>query len=220
MLSYEYKNAHTATFMIVVINHGQCNLGSLTNTLRNLGYEYEIWSNKHDSHALTQNDGFILPGVGSYNSGMKELRKTGLDETVYKLIEDKVRGLGICLGMQMLCETSEEGNYDENGLGIFKGKLTRLSTSNGKVPNMGWNNTKTTSSIHNCQSMEECLNNTFYYVHSYALVTDNDEEVVATFTHGTKKATAAIYKESVLGVQFHPEKSQAAGLTLLKKFFS
>ena len=206
--------------MIVVINHGQCNLGSLTNTLSNLGYEYEIWSNGNASHKLAQGDGFILPGVGSFNSGMRELRKSGLDKTVYNLIDDNIKGMGICLGMQMLCETSEEGNNEEDGLGIFGGQLKRLSESNGKVPNMGWNNTKTTDSIYKCRSMEDNLNHTFYYVHSYALVTSHEEEVVATFAHGTKDATAAIYKESVLGVQFHPEKSQAAGLSLLKNFFS
>ena len=174
---------------------------------------------KNDSRKLSDNDGFILPGVGSFNSGMSELRKTGLDKTVLKLIDDKIKGMGICLGMQMLCDYSEEGDYKEKGLGIFKGKLRKLLKKNDKVPNMGWNKTSLSTTRRKMPVSSE-LNESFYYVHSYGLSAENDSDVVATFEHGKTKIAAAIYKDSILGVQFHPEKSQAAGLLLLKNYFS
>ena len=203
--------------MIVVLNHGQGNIGSLTNTLSYLGKKYEVWANVFDEYESKEIEGFILPGVGSFNSGMREMRKRSLDKVIYSLIKKQIKGMGICLGMQMLCEGSEEGKFTEKGLGIFKGDVRRLSTEDGFVPSIGWHITTEQKDIEKILGKEE---KAFYYVHSYAVETKNTEDIVATYKHGGKKITAAIYKSMVLGVQFHPEKSQEPGLNLLETYFS
>lgn len=202
--------------MIVIINHGLGNIGSLTNALKLLKIEYVVWCNKLDSENIDQKDGFILPGVGSFDAGMNTLRTTGLDEIVLEMYEKAIPGMGICLGMQMLCESSDEGKMGVKGLGIFKGNIEKLDTENDFVPNMGWNHTFSTAET---EAKDRYFGKSFYYVHSYGLNAKDKSDVIATFKHGSQDVTAAIKKDNLMGVQFHPEKSQAAGLAMLQNFF-
>lgn len=203
---------------IAVINHGYANVGSLTNALKCIGLAYDVISSHADYCDHSTFSGFILPGVGSFGPAMRSLRRKHLDVIVERLIEKRCKGMGICLGMQMLCASSEEDQFNEPGLGYFSGVIAKLPIKLAKVPHIGWS--QTSCDVGNYQ-FRELLNGAFYYIHSYAYCPPlNLSDVVASFSHGEIGATAAIYKDNLLGVQFHPEKSQGLGLTLLKKYFT
>lgn len=204
---------------VIVINHGQGNIGSLVNTLNFLDIKNQVWSSEDDMNETINLNGFILPGVGAFNSGMIGMRRRGLDKVVNSLINKGIKGMGICLGMQMLCDWSEEDDFKEKGLGIFKGVVKKLQTKDGFVPNIGWNETYKTDRDKNT-IFSEYDNQSFYYVHSYSVHAENHINVVATYKHGKSKITSAIYKQGIIGLQFHPEKSQQHGLSLLKNYFS
>lgn len=203
--------------MIIIIDHGQGNIGSLTNTLKFLNINHKVCSHK-DSAATLNIDGFILPGVGTFNAGMENMKNRSLDKLVLELMEKDVKGMGICLGMQMLCEGSEEGDFKQPGLGIFKGYIKKLETKNDCVPNIGW--VETFETPNKKQSLENTsLEGAFYYVHSYAFKPNDEKDVIAQCKHGDADIASAIYKNRILGVQFHPEKSQGLGLKLLQNYF-
>ena len=203
---------------IAVINHGYANIGSLTNALESTGLFYDVISSHEDYSNHATFSGFILPGVGSFGPAMRSLRRKQLDLIVDRLIEKRCKGMGICLGMQMLCSSSEEDQFREPGLGYFSGAITKLPVKTAKVPHIGWS--QTSCDIGKSQ-FKESLNGIFYYIHSYAYSPpSNSSDVVASFSHGENRATAAIYKDNLLGVQFHPEKSQGLGLSLLKNYFT
>ena len=123
------------------------------------------------------------------------------------------------LGMQMLCNSSEEG-INQKGLGIIPGLAKKLSPDADKVPNIGWNKTFAEENGEVDEKIAAALNGEYYYVHSYAVDTVYSKHRVASFYHGKISATAAIYAKNILGVQFHPEKSQAKGLDLINNYFS
>lgn len=204
--------------MIIIIDHGQGNIGSLSNALKYLNIDHKVCSNKDEASKI-KIDGFILPGVGTFNAGMEKMKERSLDTVVLDLIDKNVKGLGICLGMQMLCEGSEEGDFKEPGLGIVNGYIRKLETKNDFVPNVGWIQT---SELENKMKKKKgfSLNGTYYYVHSYALNPEECSDVIAQCKHGGQSITSAIYKRSVLGVQFHPEKSQGMGLKLINDYFN
>ena len=203
-------------FKILVINSGLGNIGSLINALEFLKFDV-LQINDYESSNNLSCDGFILPGVGSSPAGIKKIKDKNLDRLVYKLIDKGIPGLGICLGMQFLAELSFEGGTTTKGLSLFKGQVEKLNPLNqSKVPHIGWTETKTNQCS---ESWQEILNNAFYYVHSYAVNTASEEDQLATINYGDREYTAAIYKEKLLGVQFHPEKSQQQGLNLLNDYF-
>ena len=204
-------------FKILIINSGLGNIGSLINALEFL--KFDVYQT--DSYEFSQNikyDGFILPGVGSFPTGIKKIKEKHLDELVYKFIENEIPGLGICLGMQLLAEFSLEGGVKSKGLNLFKGNVEKLNPlDNSKVPHIGWTDTK----IFKCdEPWQIILNNAFYYVHSYAINPKSDSSNLAYINYGKKNFTAAIYQKKLLGVQFHPEKSQQQGLQLLNDYFN
>ena len=202
--------------MLLIINHAQGNIGSLANTIGFLGFEYKICS-EIDTDILDENwNGFILPGVGTFNAGMQKMRQKKLDQLVYRLHDKRIKGLGICLGMQMLCSRSEEDNFTEKGLNLIDGDVIKLDSREANVPSIGWRRTK--SKNNNSSTFK--TNGTFYYVHSYAVVPKEESAVNSTYQHGNNTVTASIYSNNILGVQFHPEKSQGDGLDLIQEFFS
>ena len=202
--------------MLLIINHGQGNIGSLANTISFLGFDYEICS-KLDKDVLARNwDGFILPGVGTFNAGMQNMREKSLDKLVYSLYNKGIKGLGICLGMQMLCSRSEEDNFTEKGLNLIEGDVIKLNSKEANVPSIGWRKTKSKGNDNEIIK----TNGTFYYVHSYAVVPKEKSAINSTYQHGNNIVTASIYSNNILGVQFHPEKSQGDGLNLIQQFFS
>ena len=201
---------------ILVINSGMGNIGSLINALIFLDFDVHQMD-KFDGNESLNFDGFILPGVGSFPSGIRKMREAKLDQLVLKLIDKEVAGIGICLGMQLLADYSLEGNIKSQGLSIFSGSVEKLVPSkNDKVPHIGWTETQLKKFEEPWQNI---LNNAFYYVHSYAVRPKIREENLATISHSGKNITSAIYKNKILGVQFHPEKSQQQGLKLLNEFF-
>ncbi len=202
---------------IVVINSGLGNIGSLISALEFLNFNFEI----RDSFQIgdkTNFDGFILPGVGSFPSGMQKLKNKKLDSLVYKLVEKDVPGMGICLGMQLLAEYGYEGGIETKGLHLFDGNVEILpNLEKVKIPNIGWRETKLKK---NNESWQRHLNNIFYYIHSYFVNLSKKEEELATIEYGVNlKVNVAIYKSKLLGVQFHPEKSQKHGLELIRDYF-
>ena len=203
-------------YKILLINSGLGNIGSLLNALEFLSFDvYQI-----DTYNSNQNivcDAFILPGVGSFPVGIKKIKEKNLNELIYKLIEKEKPGLGICLGMQLLAEFSFEGGVKSEGLSLFKGSVEKINPlDESKVPHIGWTETKIAKCIEPWQML---LNNAFYYVHSYAVNPKIEKEKLATIEYGKEKYSAAIYRNKLLGVQFHPEKSQQQGLKLLNDYF-
>lgn len=206
---------------IGIIDHGFANIKSLCNALQYVGFETIIISTKADLNHQ-QIHGFVLPGVGSFQPAMRSLRDKYLDHVIYDLVDKGVKGMGICLGMQMLAKASDEDGHAEAGLEIFPGLVERISAKNLPVPNISWMETYTSTDFTgNYSSVHNHLNGTFYYVHSYAYKpAKQDGSVAAKYLYGDQEVTAALYKENILGLQFHPEKSQSSGLTLLKNYFS
>ena len=188
---------------IIIIDYGAGNIKSIQFAFKRLGVD-AILSNNIDE--IKTADKVIFPGVGEASSAMKMLRESGLDKIIPTL---KQPVLGICLGMQLMCNFSEEGNT--KGLGIFDVEIKRFSNA-VKVPQMGWN---TVSNLKSDLFTGVKEKEFMYLVHSF--YAENCKESIATTTYETSYA-AALQKDNFYGVQFHPEKSSLAGEQLLKNF--
>lgn len=196
--------------MIAIIDYGMGNLGSVAKALAFLGYESCI---TNDPSTVMRADGVILPGVGAIGAAMKALTSKGLDRVVHDYIETGKPFLGICLGMQMLFDTSEEsfGGEPVRGLSVLPGKVVRFPSESGlKVPQIGWND---------LSSRNEILpdGEYVYFVHSYYCVPARDEDIAATTTYGIEYC-CSVRHENVFACQFHPEKSGEAGLRILNRW--
>lgn len=182
--------------------------------LRKLDFETTLVSTPAGIGQATK---ILLPGVGAFDHGISALADLGLVEPLReKALEGRVPILGICLGMQMLAEGSEEGRLD--GLGVIQGRCVkfRLPPDSGlKVPHMGWNVPKFLRSAPLVRGYD--TNARFYFTHSYHLVCDNQQDVLATVCHGVEFA-AMIQRDNVMGTQFHPEKSHRFGMEILRNF--
>ncbi|MCS6237825.1 imidazole glycerol phosphate synthase subunit HisH [Shewanella baltica] len=204
--------------MISIIDCGMGNLGSVKNMLKHIGVQSEIIST---SLEVEQAEKIILPGVGNWDNGVKKLNESGLLEALNKrVLIDKVPVLGICLGMQLLLESSEEGSLP--GIGWILGKVKKFKFSPSqqeqnklRIPHMGWNivNVKKSTELTGFDGDET----RFYFVHSYHAVVDNPQDVLMTCDYGYEFA-CAIHHENIWGVQFHPEKSHKFGMALMKSF--
>lgn len=200
---------------IVIIDYGMGNLGSIRNMLKHLGVTAAISSQADDVAAAGK---LILSGVGAFDSGMTSLENLGLIPLLNKkALVDKVPVLGICLGMQLLSESSEEGHMP--GLGWISGKTIRFSFDRNneklKIPHMGWN---TVESVKPCPLFEGMYDNPrFYFVHSYHVVCNHPDDVLCR-THYGYDIVSAVAHENIYGVQFHPEKSHKYGMKLLENF--
>lgn len=190
--------------MIAIVDYATGNLRSVANALNRLGAEYVITA---DPQVIAAADRVLLPGVGEASRAMHQLRQAGLDHTVRSLTQPV---LGICIGMQLMCAHSEEGNVD--CLGIFDNRVQRLSAPGLKVPHMGWD------SIEDLRTplFTDIANGAYvYYVHSYAPTLGADTAAVTTY--GTS-FSAALARNNFYGTQFHPEKSADVGERILKNF--
>jgi glutamine amidotransferase len=198
---------------IVIVDCKMGNLVSVKKAFSKLGFQSTISNNKVD----IENAGLlVLPGVGHFSNTMENLKKLNILQVLNEQVLDKKKPiLGICLGMQLLSEYSEEG--DSEGLGWIKGKTKKfqLDTSRFKIPHIGWN------TLEICQKdsflKNTSINDQFYFVHSYHVECDDYNDVAAFSEYG-EKFTASIQKDNIFGTQFHPEKSHEQGLTILKSF--
>ena len=198
---------------IAIIDYGMGNLKNVRNAFNFLGYDAEITGNyKHIEEA----DYLILPGVGGFKDAMATLKQKGLIGPVKDAIAEGRRFLGICLGMQLLFETSEEFGHSE-GLGILKGKVIRFDDSViPLIPHIGWNDIKI---LKPAKEFNGIANNSFFYfLHSYYCVPEEDITAAVCDYYG--KFCACVKKDNVFACQFHPEKSHTAGLALLKNFIN
>lgn len=197
--------------MIAIIDYGAGNLFGVANALKQFTPDVVITS---DKEVILAADHVILPGVGSFGDAMASIKQSGLIETVYQVIEQKTPFLGICVGLQMCFEHSEEGNVP--GLGIFKGNIKKFPVDIcKKVPQIGWNRIQTKDS----PLFLDLPDDYFYFVHSYYLEAGNQDEVIATAEYGIT-FDCAYQKDNVYLTQFHPEKSGKAGLKLLENFLA
>lgn len=193
--------------MIAIINYEAGNLASVSNALERLDEEYMV-TNRIDE--LDKADAIIFPGVGHALPAMRSLKKHGLD--TYLVETDKLI-LGICLGMQLLFESSEEGETE--GLGIIPGKLKKFDATKQKVPHMGWN---TFTEVTDCALLKGISDKQFfYYVHSFYAPLSR---YTLASCHYINDFSAVVGRENVFGVQFHPEKSSDAGSLVLQNFIA
>lgn len=198
--------------MVAIIDYGAGNLQSVKKALDFIGAKSIITADENEINAASH---IILPGVGSFGDAMHSIREKGLEDVIKKSADGSKHFLGICLGLQLLFESSEEST-GVDGLGIFKGSIVTIPKDNGlKVPHIGWNSV----SLKQTDGIFEGLrdNSYFYFVHSYYLK-DADEDVVAGTTEYGVPIQCAVQKGRVCATQFHPEKSSEAGLTILRNF--
>ena len=196
---------------IAVINYGGGNTRSVTLALERFGAT-PILATKRKQ--IENAAGLVFPGQGANDPSMRNLRKSKLIDPILRFVESERPFLGVCLGLQLLFESSEEGT--ERGLGIFKGTVKKLP-NNLKTPHMGWN-------MVNFQKRNESLfelptNDYFYFVHSYYVVPAESSLICGTTEYGLEFCSAVTYK-NVLAVQFHPERSGEVGLQIYKNFVS
>lgn len=201
--------------MIAIIDFGVGNISSIGNIIKKMGGEYFVCKKPQDLYLAKK---IIVPGVGSFDYGMERLSSGGWIKPLNELaLIQKKDVLGICLGMQLMCNESEEGVA--KGLGWINANVVKFNfdglADDLKVPHMGWNNIEILKEtpLFSKNSEEE----RFYFVHSYYVKCLDLDNITATAKHGTK-FTAAFQKDNIYGVQFHPEKSHKFGMKLIKKF--
>ena len=201
--------------MTLIINYKIGNLGSISNMFRKIGTEVVISSGITDIEKAKK---IVLPGVGSFDNGMNNLKKLGeIPILNRKVLIDKTQVLGICLGMQLFAKKSGEGKLP--GLGWIDGEVVRFKFKNDqgnlKVPHMGWNTIKIKKDNILLKDMYQEMR--FYFAHSYYLACNSLEDILATTNYGYE-FPSIIQKENIFGVQFHPEKSHKFGMIILKNF--
>jgi glutamine amidotransferase len=201
--------------MITVIDYEMGNIGSIINMIKKAGGEVILSS---DLAKIETAEKLILPGVGSFDTGMQNLNKLGLIDVIgRRVITEKVPILGICLGMQLLSEKSEEGVLP--GLRLIRGRTAKFKFNNAdanlRIPHMGWNSVNIKKESPLFYEMYE--NPAFYFVHSYHVVCNNPDDVLTTTNYGYE-FTSSLQRENIFGTQFHPEKSHKYGLRLIRNF--
>lgn len=200
--------------MIVIVDYKMGNLGSILNMLKKIGAAAIISA---DPSVIGKAEKLILTGVGAFDNGMKNLDDLGFIPIIEeKVLHQKIPVLGICLGMQLMTQSSEEGKLP--GLGWIDAKTVRFRhdpSEDLKVPHMGWN----TVSVRKESALfkEMCLDPRFYFAHSFHAVCYNVKDVLAITQHGYD-FVSAFQRNNIMGVQFHPEKSHTYGMRLLKNF--
>ena len=198
--------------MVAIIDYDAGNIKSVEKALLHLGEEVII---TRDREQILNSDKVILPGVGAFGDAMEKLRSYGLDKVIYEVVERKIPFLGICLGLQLLFEKSDE-TPGVKGLGILPGEILRIPDKEGiKIPHMGWNSVKIKE---NARIFKDVPQDSYvYFVHSYYLTAGREEDVAATTEYSTL-IHAAVEHDNVFACQFHPEKSSEIGLKILKNF--
>lgn len=198
--------------MIAIIDYDAGNIKSVEKALNYLGQEACI---TRDRDLILSSDRVILPGVGSFGDAMHKLREYQLVNTIFDVVERNIPFLGICLGLQLLFKTSEESE-GVTGLGLLEGRIIKIPDAPGvKIPHMGWNSLDVTPGSALFRGLEP--NPYVYFVHSYYLQADREEDVAATTVYSAR-IHASVEHNNIFACQFHPEKSGKTGLHILKNF--
>lgn len=199
---------------ILIIDYGVGNDQSVINALNFLGYSFLVSNKKKD---ILKSSAYILPGVGAFNEAMNNLNNLGIiDLLKEQVLKEKKPILGICLGFQVLADYSEENGFNK-GLGFIKGGVVKFKTKKGfRIPHVGWNTTKIIKKNPLFSKLQGSPS--FYFDHSYHL--ECDKSYVSAECFYGKNIIAAIQKDNIFGVQFHPEKSQNNGLKLFRSFLN
>ncbi len=197
--------------MIAIVDYGMGNLRSVEKGFRKVGVSTKV-TNKPE--IIENADGVVLPGVGAFRDCMKELTNLKLVDAVVKTIKKNKPYLGICLGLQVLFSESEEFGRCR-GLDIFRGKVMRFPANELKVPHMGWNDIKIQKNNPLLSGIKD--RTYFYFVHSFYIVPENISIISTTTDYGLE-FSSMICKDNIFAVQFHPEKSQTTGLSILENF--
>lgn len=198
--------------MIAIIDYDAGNIKSVEKALISLGQEVRVTRDKDE---ILSADKVILPGVGAFGDAMGKIRSYGLETVICDVVEKKIPFLGICLGLQLLFESSEE-TPGVTGLGLLPGTIRKIPKAKGiKIPHMGWNSLEIKEGASLFQGIK---NNPYvYFVHSYYLCAEREEDVSAV-THYSTKIHASVEHNHIFACQFHPEKSGAVGLKILDNF--
>jgi len=199
--------------MIAIIDYGMGNIGSVKNAVEYLGYDVMVPKEQEDLNSASH---IILPGVGAFSDGMKNLTDLGLIEILKKeVLENHKPFLGLCLGMQLLATFGEEGGPSQ-GLGWIKGEVKRLDLDETKfkIPHMGWNDVFPKKDSILFKGIQRPI---FYFVHSYHFITSEKRVISAEVEYGMR-LVAAVEHNNIFGLQFHTEKSQQEGLNVLNNF--
>lgn len=200
--------------MLTIIDSGIANLGSVLAALHRIGAQAHVSVDPRDVSDATA---IVLPGVGAFGDGMASLQRHGLVDPIRAAAAKGIPLLGICLGMQLLASASEE-HGEHCGLGLIRGRVRKLPSSIGaRVPNIGWYDVAARSSARLFEGIGK-RSSSFYFVHSYYLNCDEESDTAATIEFGGRSVTVAVENKNIFGVQFHPEKSQDAGLAVLANF--
>ena len=197
--------------MIAIIDYDAGNIKSVEKALLSLGEEVIVTREKEE---ILKAEKVILPGVGAFGDAMGKLKKYGLIEVIHEVVQKKMPFLGICLGLQLLFERSDE-SQGVSGLGVLKGEILRIPKEEGlKIPHMGWNSLAIDKESRLLGNLPQ--ESYVYFVHSYYLKAE--EEIVSAKTNYAAVIHAAIEKENIFACQFHPEKSGEIGLKILRNF--
>jgi imidazole glycerol-phosphate synthase subunit HisH len=200
--------------MIGIIDYGVGNIKAFSNIYKNYDMLHKIVRNIKDLNGVTK---LILPGVGSFDHAMQSLQNSGMKEKLDELVlDEKIPVIGICVGMQMLAKSSDEGKVA--GLGWIDGVVKKFDKSkivNGPLPHMGWNNLNIKNSNKIVENLER--DPKFYFLHSYYFECKDKNDVLATATYG-EEFECVVNHENIYGIQCHPEKSHHNGMKLLKNF--
>jgi glutamine amidotransferase len=197
--------------MITIVDYGMGNLRSVSKAFESQGADVKISSKPRDIDGAEK---IVLPGVGAFGDAMRELKKHRLVEALKRNIKEGKPFLGLCLGLQLLFETSDE-SPGVKGLGIFKGKSVKFRKKSIKVPHMGWNNITMRKKSRLFKNVKN--GSFFYFVHSF-FVSPKDKTLALAFSDYSGKFVCAVEKDNVFGLQFHPEKSQRNGLKVIRNF--
>lgn len=198
--------------MIAIIDYDAGNIKSVEKALQKLGQDVVI---TRDKEQILQADKVVLPGVGAFGDAMHNLNEYGLVEVIHQVVEKEIPFLGICLGLQLLFERSDESEGVE-GLGILKGEICKIPEKKGlKIPHMGWNSLHLQQGGKLFEGIDEGAY--VYFVHSYYLKAE-DEKIVKATTDYSTCIHASVERGNVFACQFHPEKSGDVGLRILKNF--
>jgi glutamine amidotransferase len=198
--------------MIVIIDYGMGNLRSVQKAIEAVGHAAEV---SPDPDRVRRASKVVLPGVGAFEDAARELRRTGLGDAFREAVKAGKPCLGVCLGLQLLFDVSEEDGLHE-GLGLLPGRVVRFRTQPGlKIPHMGWNRLAVRRPVPLLRRVEP--DPSVYFVHSYHAVPDEPADVAAESDHGGPFA-ALVWRDNLMACQFHPEKSQKVGLAMYANF--